>query len=210
MAVYTVLVKHGVDYKKYDSTLPSWQTVTSTTPTETDYLNGNTLTEISSIPESAWQELIGAVELSYYTDDTTITEAEFEIETEPFVLYDELDGKDPKVVYYTDDTGKDSISTTIETEPFTFYEEMGNNVEVMFYTDDSAKTSASLEITANYSPLDEISGEFDVVTWTNAVPEEVTEAKTTSLKNTLTNGETYSVAVDLSSGTSGVKMIDEV
>ncbi|CAJ0570727.1 unnamed protein product, partial [Mesorhabditis spiculigera] len=159
------------------------------------------MNDISIIPESAWLQLIGEVELCYYTDDPNKAETSFNIETNPFTLEEEWADKDIEVLYYTDDPAAiESVVTietdpftlaeewedkeikiieytddpnqtestiTIETEPFTLYDELGDSVDVLYYTDDPSKTSAELNITANYSPLDELEGDFDVVTWTN-------------------------------------------
>lgn len=178
----------------------SWNKLSNNTPTEQDYIDYG-MDDISIIPESAWSQLQGAVELYYYTDDITKTEAFFNIETNPFTLAEEWADKDIEVLHYTDDpNATESVVTietdpftlaeewehkeikiieytddpnqtdstiTIETEPFTLYDELGDSADVLYYTDDPSKTSAELNITANYSPLDELEGDFDVVTWTN-------------------------------------------
>lgn len=165
-----------------------------------DYLDHG-MDDITIIPESAWSQLTGEVELCYYTDDPTKTEASFNIETEPFTLEEEWADKNIEVLYYTDDpNATESVVTietdpftlaeewedkeikiieytddpdtaestiTLETEPFTLYDELGDSIDVLYYTDDPNKTSAELNYTANYSPLDEIEGDFDVVIWTN-------------------------------------------
>lgn len=194
----STLVKDNQGYKSFDNN--TWSIVSLDSPTEQQYLN-NGIKDISIIPESAWSQLQGEVELCYYTDDITKTEAFFNIETNPFTLEEEWADKDIEVLYYTDDpTATESVVTietdpftlaeewedkeikiieytddpnqtestiTIETEPFTLYDELGDSVDVLYYTDDPSKTSAELNITANYSPLDELEGDFDVVTWTN-------------------------------------------
>ncbi|WP_339240943.1 hypothetical protein MKX40_09160 [Paenibacillus sp. FSL R5-0517] len=157
------LVQDSSTYKYYAS--GQWQ-VTSGLPTEQDYLNFG-MDDISIIPESAWAQLQGEVELCYYTDDPTKTEVSFNIETEPFTLAEEWEDKEIKIIEYTDDPNQTESTITIETEPFTIYDELGDSVDVLYYTDDPSKTSAELNITANYSPLDELEGDFDVVTWTN-------------------------------------------
>lgn len=157
------LVQNGSTYKYYAS--EQWQVI-SGSPTEQDYLNYG-MDDISIVPESAWSQLTGEVELCYYTDDPTKTEASFNIETEPFTLAEEWEDKEIKIIEYTDDPNQTESTITIETEPFTLYDELGDSVDVLYYTDDSSKTSAELNITANYSPLDELEGDFDVVTWTN-------------------------------------------
>lgn len=194
----STLVKDNQGYKSFDNN--TWSIVSLDSPTEQQYLN-NGIKDISIIPESAWSQLQGEVELCYYTDDITKTEAFFNIETNPFTLEEEWADKDIEVLNYTDDpTATESVVTietdpftlaeewedkeikiieytddpnqtestiTIETEPFTLYDELGDSVDVLYYTDDPSKTSAELNITANYSPLDELEGDFDVVTWTN-------------------------------------------
>ena len=194
----STLVKDNQGYKSFDNN--TWSIVSLDSPTEQQYLN-NGIKDISIIPESAWSQLQGEVELCYYTDDITKTEAFFNIETNPFTLEEEWKDKDIEVIYYTDDpNATESVVTietdpftlaeewedkeikiieytddpnqsestiTIETEPFTIYDELGDSVDVLYYTDDPSKTSAELNITANYSPLDELEGDFDVVTWTN-------------------------------------------
>lgn len=162
--VYKTLILHGGVYKKYTGS--SWQTeTTSSTVTELDYLNGNTLTELSAIPESAWSQLTGTVELCYYTDDAKITEASFNIETNPFTLADEWGGENVSVIEYTDDLAQTESIVTIETDPFSLYDEIGDSFDVLYYTDDTSKASANLELNAMYSPLDEITQDFDVVTY---------------------------------------------
>lgn len=133
---------------------------------EVDYLSYG-MDDISIIPESAWAQLEGEVELCYFTDDPNKTEVSFNIETEPFTLAEEWEDKEIKIIEYTDDPNQTESTIIIETEPFTLYDELGDTVDVLYYTDDPTKTSAALNITANYSPLDELEGDFDVVTWTN-------------------------------------------
>lgn len=157
------LVQNSSTYKYYAS--GKWQVI-SGSPTEQDYLNYG-MDDISIIPESAWSQLQGEVELCYYTDDPTKTEASFNIETDPFTLAEEWEDKEIKIIEYTDDPSATESTITIETEPFTIYDELGDSVDVLYYTDDPSKASAELNITANYSPLDELEGDFDVVTWTN-------------------------------------------
>ncbi|PRA08992.1 hypothetical protein CQ043_03145 [Paenibacillus sp. MYb63] len=157
------LVQNSSTYKYYAS--GQWRVI-SGSPTEQDYLNYG-MDDISIIPESAWSQLQGEVELCYFTDDPTKTEASFNIETDPFTLAEEWEDKEIKIIEYTDDPNQTESTITIETEPFTIYDELGDSVDVLYYTDDPSKTSAELNITANYSPLDELEGDFDVVTWTN-------------------------------------------
>ncbi|WP_339194089.1 discoidin domain-containing protein [Paenibacillus sp. FSL P4-0176] len=155
-------VKHNDLFLYYLNTWVSFANI----PTEQDYLNYG-MDDISIIPESAWSQLQGEVELCYYTDDPIKTEASFNIETEPFTLAEEWEDKEIKIIEYTDNPNQTESTITIETEPFTIYDELGDSVDVLYYTDDPSKTSAELNITANYSPLDELEGDFDVVTWSD-------------------------------------------
>jgi len=74
---------------------------------------------------------------------------------------------EPAICYYTDDDNVNEITIETETEPFTIYDEMGDSMEVLYYTDDPDVQSASLEVIANYSPLDELEDEFEIVTWSD-------------------------------------------
>ncbi|MEK3922239.1 hypothetical protein [Paenibacillus sp. FSL K6-2393] len=195
---YKTLVFHADQYKYINGT--SWTTLINAIPTENDYKEFG-IDDITTIPEDMWVKLVGEIELCYYTTDSRVLNASFNIETEPFTLEEEWADKDIEVLYYTDDpTATESVVTieidpftlaeewedkeikiieytddpsatestiTIETEPFTIYDELGDSVDVLYYTDDPSKASAELNITANYSPLDELEGDFDVVTWTN-------------------------------------------
>ncbi|WP_405158934.1 SPRY domain-containing protein [Paenibacillus sp. FSL H8-0283] len=160
--INTVFLFHNSQYKYYDN---SWNTI-GAVATEQDYISHG-MKDISIILESAWSQLTGEVELCCYTDDPTKTEASFNIETDLFTLAEEWEDKEIKIIEYTDDPNQSESTITIETEPFTIYDELGDSVDVLYYTDDPSKTSAELNITANYSPLDELEGDFDVVTWTN-------------------------------------------
>ncbi|WFA88123.1 hypothetical protein [Paenibacillus amylolyticus] len=196
--LYKTLVFHADQYKYINGT--NWATLMNTIPTENDYKEFG-IDDITTIPEDMWMKLVGEIEFCYYTTDSRVSNASFNIETEPFTLEEEWADKDIEVLYYTDDpNATESVVTietdpftlaeewedkeikiieytddpnqtestiTIETEPFTLYDELGDSVDVLYYTDDPSKTSAELNITANYSPLDELEGDFDVVTWTN-------------------------------------------
>lgn len=161
------LVHHNSTYKHYTNN--QWHSLPSS-PTEQDYLDYG-MDDLSIIPESAWQELEGDVELCYYTDDPNKTEVSFNITTTPFTLAEEWEDKTISVIEYTDDPNQTESSITLETEPFTIYDELGDEVDVLYYTDDPDKNEAKLNITANYSPLDELEGDFDVVTYSEGLSE---------------------------------------
>ncbi|MGG0822965.1 hypothetical protein ABE099_08785 [Paenibacillus turicensis] len=161
------LIHHNSTYKHYTNN--QWHSLPSP-PTEQDYLDYG-MDDLSIIPESAWQELEGDVELCYYTDDPNKSEASFNITTTPFTLAEEWEDKTISVIEYTDDPNQTESSITLETEPFTIYDELGDEVDVLYYTDDPDKNEAKLNITANYSPLDELEGDFDVVTYSEDLSE---------------------------------------
>lgn len=190
-----ILFKEKNIYKKYNSS--SWQTVTSATPTESDYLQGNTMSEIASIPESAWRQLTGTVELCYYTDDISITEAQFNIETNPFTLADEFKGKEIKVLEYTDNLLQAESKVETEVEPYSIYDEFGDTMEVLYYTDNTTRTKADLEITANYSPLDELEGDFEVVTWSDTIDETVQISIPQLTPDAIAEGTIYETPLNL-------------
>ncbi|WP_311078332.1 hypothetical protein [Paenibacillus polymyxa] len=144
----------------------SWNQLSSTAPTEQDYI-GYGMDDLSIIPDTAWAQFQEEIELCCYTNDPTKTEISFKIETEPFTLAEEWQDKEINVVEYTDDPQQTESTISIETESFTLYDELGDNVDVLYYTDELTKTTASLEYNANYSPLDEIYNNFEVVTWTD-------------------------------------------
>lgn len=85
-----------------------------------------------------------------------------------FSVYDYI-SETPTVLVDTDSDEDVIVSTT--TEPFTVYDEFGDSVEVLYYTDDESVTEANLIATANWSPLDELEGDFEIVTWTDELPD---------------------------------------
>ena len=80
----------------------------------------------------------------------------------PFSVYDYI-SENPQATIYTDSTGDIVLST--KTEPYVLYDEFGGEVEVLFYTDDLSVTKADLILGANWSPLDELEGDFEVSMW---------------------------------------------
>ncbi|MCE5169643.1 LamG domain-containing protein [Paenibacillus profundus] len=195
-----ILIYHGNQYKTYNE---SWQNI-GTSVVENDYIFKG-VDDISTIPEAAWAELKGDVELCYYTDALNKTEVSFNIETEPFTLAEEFDGQTIKIIEYTDNPTQEESIITLETEPFTFYDEVGDSFDVLHYTDDPDKTEAELEINHNYSPWDELDGDFELVTWTMEEETEVQEELKPIFKEKIEDGDLYGVTVDLSKGTINIK-----
>lgn len=184
------LVLHGGQYKYHDGT--QWQ---STTATEENFIKyGHN--DLSHITETQWQELQGSKSIAVWSDFEDKQYVSAVLEKEPFVAKDiigdnaelilhttstaeqalittEIDGYSvydyiselPQVVAYTESTDDIIVSTT--TEPFDLYDEFGDEVEVLFYTNDEAVTEADLILEANWSPVDELDGDFEIVTWTD-------------------------------------------
>ncbi|MET3209878.1 UNVERIFIED_CONTAM: hypothetical protein ABIC26_002826 [Paenibacillus sp. PvR008] len=159
------LVFNESNFFYYDSGSGDWK-ILSSMANEQSFLDYG-MNDVSIIPESAWSQLQGEVELCYYTDNPNTTSAQFIIEAPPFTLAEIWKDKEISIIEYTDDPQKAESTVTLETEPFTLYDELGDNIDVLYYTDELTKTTASLEYTANYSPLDDISNNYEVVTWTD-------------------------------------------
>lgn len=85
----------------------------------------------------------------------------------------------------------DKTEQVVDVEPYVLYDVLGDSVEVLYYTDDTAVTKADLNITANWSPIDELDGDFEVVTWTDEVAPTVT--RTLEVKGVPTPKFTYSL-----------------
>lgn len=184
------LVQHNSQYKYHNGT--AWQTTTATEANFKQY----GMSQLSQITEAQWKELTGVKslvmwsdfpdkkwanavlnteptvinsllgnnpEVVYYTD-SGITDIIIETETEPYSVYDYI-SETPAVIAYTESTEDIIVSTA--TEPFDIYDEFGDSVEVLYYTDDETVTNADLILEANWSPVDELDGNFEVVTWTD-------------------------------------------
>lgn len=157
-----MLIKSNLSYAYYDAGTSTWIDLTGSA-TEQDYLDYG-MDDLSIIPKSAWQELKGIIQIKYYTNDESKRWSILQAETEPFSVYDYI-SETPEVLVYTESTDDITVETT--TEPFDVYDEFGEEVEVLYYTDDESVTEADLIIEANWSPIDELEGDFEVVTWTD-------------------------------------------
>lgn len=183
------LVQHNGDYKYHDGT--AWQL---TTPTEANFIQYG-MNNLNHITEKQWKELSGnksvimwsdfedkqftsvvlnknsfkaqdllgdSAQAIYYTDSDT-SKIAVETGVEPYSVYDYI-GELPTVAIYTETNDDIIVSTNVE--PFDIYDEFGESVEVLYYTDDETVTNADLILEANWSPIDELEGDFEVVTWT--------------------------------------------
>lgn len=188
------LIQHNSQFKYHDGT--SWQTTTNTEENLIKYGMNN----LNHITEAQWKELSGDKSIAMWSDfedkqfasvvlnkedftaqdllgdtpqviyytDSDASQIVVETGVDPFSVYDYI-GELPTVVAYTETTDDIIVSTT--TEPFDIYDEFGESVEVLYYTDDEAVTSADLILEANWSPIDELEGDFEVVTWTDEAPD---------------------------------------
>ncbi|KAF6625009.1 discoidin domain-containing protein, partial [Paenibacillus sp. EKM208P] len=128
------MIYNANKYKVYDGYNFVEASISSTTPSENDYITKGMI-DISTVPEAAWQQLLGDVEFCFYTDDPSKVETQFTIETTPFTLAEEWQDKEINVIEYTDDPQQTESTITMEAEPFTLYDELGDNVDVLYYTD---------------------------------------------------------------------------
>ncbi|MGR6760459.1 SPRY domain-containing protein [Paenibacillus sp. T2-29] len=156
-----LLVKANDAYYTYSS--GSWEAIEGLI-TESTYLNRG-ITNVSTINESDWSYFSTEIELSYYSDNPNKKTIKFSVDTEPFTLAEEWQEKEIKIIEYTDDPLKPESLISMETEPFILYDELGDNIDVLYYSDELTKTAATLEYNVNYSPLDDIQNNFEVVTW---------------------------------------------
>lgn len=187
------LIKNNNIYKYHNGN--NWVDIGSSV-SEQSYIDFG-MDDLSTVSQSAWNELTNVVELFHYTDDSAIIEVQYSVETNPFTLSDEL-GSSFSVIEYTDSPIQnyseiqletetysvydyisespevlvyseldDDITVETKTEPFTIYDEFGNEVEVLHYTDDASVNQTNLVLEANWSPIDELDGDLEVVTWTN-------------------------------------------
>jgi hypothetical protein len=172
-----LIVKDDLGYKSYSN---GWIDLGSSYPTETVFMNqGVFQLKVVEIPFSAWGTLQGNVELHFYSSNPSRTTTSFNIETTPFTLFEEWEDQEIKIIEYTDNLTQTESTVSMRTEPFSLYSELGNSVDVLYYTDDPDKASANVEFTANYTPLDEIEGDFEVVTWSDTVVTAGNEPKLT-------------------------------
>ena len=188
-----VLFKHKETFMYFSKESESWIDL-GINVTKQDYLDYG-LEDLSIIPQSNWEELSDYVELKYFTDLNSIEHCFFKIETEPFSVYDYI-SDNPQLIIYNESTDDLVVSTTVEpfsvydyiselptvvaytestdditvsttTEPYDLYDEFGDELEVLYYTDDDSVKEADLILEANWSPIDELDGDFEVVTWTD-------------------------------------------
>lgn len=109
-----ILVLSDGEYKTYQNS--EWQTVTTSNPTEQDFLNHgmDDITMLNSQILSELNSSDGKIEVVYYTDDTNKQEANLEI-TANYSPLDELD--DPELLLWTDDETTESKELKVTAVP---------------------------------------------------------------------------------------------
>ncbi|AEO93625.1 gp366 [Bacillus phage G] len=137
----------------------------STEITKKEIINKDGTSNTITIEPTPLRELLGNnISILEYTDSPSQETSSITLETEPFSVYDYI-GELPSIIAYTESTEDVIVSTN--TEPFDIYDEFGDTVDVLYYTDNETVTNADLILEANWSPIDELEGDFDIVTWTD-------------------------------------------
>lgn len=183
-----VLILVGNEYKKWDIT---WQTIATTTPTEQQYLQGNTPEEIALIPASAWKELTGEVKVSYYTDNASRNSLTIETIVEPYTVYDEF-GDFMEVLYYTDDLTKTSANLEVVAN-YSPLDELDDEFEVVTWTNDDTIVP-NLNLTFLPKP--------QIVKMKENLPIEIKEVNAITMTSAIGGSGTLKVAISGDSGLS--------
>ncbi|MFJ5790142.1 LamG domain-containing protein [Lysinibacillus sp. NPDC093197] len=162
------LVQYGTNIEEIHFSTSSNPIDLNKSYTQYETVNTNNEIIINSIEPTTAKEILGEIPQVVYYTESDCTSTILETNVEPFSVYDYI-GELPEVLVYKENNEDIIVSTT--TEPFDLYDEFGDSVEVLYYTDDTEVTNADLILEANYSPLDELEGDFEVVTWTDEAPE---------------------------------------
>ncbi|WAX16564.1 hypothetical protein LC76P1_00127 [Lysinibacillus phage LC76P1] len=133
--------------------------------TKKEIVNEDGTSHTIAIEPTPLRELLANnISIIEYTDNPSQETSSIILETEPFSVYDYI-SETPSALVYMESTEDITVSTA--TEPFDIYDEFGESVEVLYYTDDETVTNADLILEANWSLIDELEGDFEVVTWTD-------------------------------------------
>lgn len=162
------LLNHGGILKEIDFATDKLPLDLTRTYVNYETISASGTSIVNTIPPTIAKDLLGVTSQVVYYTGSDASQIVVETEVEPFSVYDYLSEK-PEILVYTESTDDIIVSTT--TEPFDIYDEFGDSVEVLYYTDDTEVTNADLILEANWSPLDELEGDFEVVTWTDEAPE---------------------------------------
>lgn len=102
--------------------------------------------------------------IEYYDKILTVNEDGSSVEevVSPFSVYNYI-SETPQVLInkeYNED-----VLVTTTTESFDLYDELEDEVEVIYYIEDELVNQAELILDSNYSPIDNLQGDFRIVTW---------------------------------------------
>ncbi|MFF2090194.1 hypothetical protein [Paenibacillus sp. NPDC058174] len=78
-----------------------------------------------------------------------------DLEEIPESAWEKLHGSIDIYSYLYDKTTK-YLTYSIKTDPFTLYDSFGQDIDVLYYSDNPIQTSATMQLKANYSPIDEL------------------------------------------------------
>lgn len=160
------LIFHNNQYKYLNTSNNVWTAVAQ--PITSDKYIQYGMSDVSIVPESKWSELTGDIQFCTWTDYQYKERVEINTTVEPFALLEEWDGKQIQLIEYTDNPDQTESSITLETEPFTLedYLEGNQSLDVLVYTDKEEAPVVYTEI--GYSPIDELSDQFDIVTYSES------------------------------------------
>lgn len=162
-----ILIRHNGMTKTINS--GKWSNMSVDLPTEATFISeGIDEIDFNTIPSQLWSELGESFDILYYTDRKDANVKGSVLNVDDYSVYGYI-SELPEVLVYTESTDDIIVSTT--TEPFDIYDEFGEEVEVLYYTDDKSANEADLILEANWSPIDELEGDVEVVTWTDEAPD---------------------------------------
>lgn len=151
------LVLHDNQYKYHDTV--AWQI---TNNTEENFIRYG-MSNLDFITEQQWLELSGEKSLLMWSDFENKKYAHAVLNVNEYSAYD-LIGENPEIIIHTDSTDDIIISTT--TEPYSIYDQLNDEIEVLNYTNDNSVTTSDLILEANFTPIDELEGDLEIVTLT--------------------------------------------
>lgn len=143
-----ILILDNGLYKKWNIATSKLETVTSTQPNESDFIdNGNEKSDLELIPSDVWELLVNHdVKVVEYTDNPNQVESVLTIETEQFSFYDEM-GDSVDILYYTDNPEKTSANLEI-THNYSPLDDLDGDFDVITYTDNEDMERIELNIEA--------------------------------------------------------------
>lgn len=208
-----ILIYHDNQYKSYNSDTEEWDIITITgvySPSETEYIDyGMTYSDIQDIPETAWAELDGEVEISLYTSEPRKSIV-FAIETDPFYVEDLLEDEYVVSEYVISDDGnfpeRGGIPTcSLITLPTKMNDLLDEEFEVVYSTIDEYKETVNLNLVSEYSPLDELESDIEILHWSEDNEEKFVHEKILTNQVSIVNeGSVYETTVNIDDDIEGL------